>query len=156
MGYTRRQFVTAAYEEIGLASYVFDLETEALESAGRKLDTMMGEWNGRGIRLGYPLPTNPQDADLDTQTRVPDWANNAVISNLAVLLAPRHGKTVAPQTTAAARSGLDLVLSKCSMPPEVRLGPLPSGAGNKTITNPFLTRPSEPLTAGPDSELTFE
>jgi hypothetical protein len=30
MGYTKRQFVSAAFEEIGLASYVFDLAARAV------------------------------------------------------------------------------------------------------------------------------
>ena len=35
MGYSKRQFVAAAFEEIGLASYVFDLQPEQLQSALR-------------------------------------------------------------------------------------------------------------------------
>lgn len=56
MGWTKRQFVTQAFEEIGLASYVFDLTPEQLDSALRRLDTMIASWNALGIRLGYPLP----------------------------------------------------------------------------------------------------
>ena len=40
MGWTKRQFVTQAFEEIGLASYVFDLTPEQLQSALRRLDAM--------------------------------------------------------------------------------------------------------------------
>jgi hypothetical protein len=54
MGYTKRQFISAAFEEIGLASYVFDLQPEQLQSALRRLDAMMADWNAKGIRLGYP------------------------------------------------------------------------------------------------------
>jgi len=74
MGYSKRQFVTAAFEEIGLASYVFDLNPEQMESALRRLDAMMADWNAKGIRLGYPLPSSPQNSDLDEQTNVPDSA----------------------------------------------------------------------------------
>ena len=70
MGYSKRQFVAAAFEEIGLASYVFDLQTEQLQSAMRRIDAMMADWNGKGIRLGYPLPGSPQDSDLDELYRV--------------------------------------------------------------------------------------
>ena len=71
MGYTKRQFVTSAFEEIGLADYVFDLQPEQLEAALRRLDSMMAEWNAMGIRLGYSMPSSPQDSDLDEQTNVP-------------------------------------------------------------------------------------
>ena len=75
MGYTKRQFISAAFEEIGLASYVFDLQPEQLESALRRLDAMMADWNAKGIRLGYPLPSSPQDSSLDEETLVPDSAS---------------------------------------------------------------------------------
>ena len=48
MGWTKRQFVAQAFEEIGLASYVFDLTPEQLQSALRRLDTMMAAWNALG------------------------------------------------------------------------------------------------------------
>lgn len=72
MGYSKRQFVAAAFEEIGLASYVFDLQPEQLQSALRRLDAMIADWNGKGIRLGYPLPGSPQYSDLDEPSEVPD------------------------------------------------------------------------------------
>jgi hypothetical protein len=56
MSYTKRQFVTAAFEEIGLASYVFDLTNDELTSACKRLDAMMADWNAKGIRLSYPIP----------------------------------------------------------------------------------------------------
>jgi hypothetical protein len=87
MGYTKRQFVTSAFEEIGLADYVFDLQPEQLEAALRRLDSMMAEWNAAGIRLGYAMPSSPQDSDLDTETNVPDSAWEAIITNLAIRIA---------------------------------------------------------------------
>mgnify|MGYP000518919073 CR=1 FL=1 len=45
MSYTKRQFVIAAFEEIGLASYTFDITDDELSSACRRLDAMMAEWN---------------------------------------------------------------------------------------------------------------
>ena len=40
MGWTKRQFVTQAFEEIGLAAYVFDLQPQQLDSALRKLNAV--------------------------------------------------------------------------------------------------------------------
>jgi hypothetical protein len=67
VSYTKRQFITAAFEEIGLASYVFDLQPQDLQTALRRLDAMMAEWNGKGLRLAYPIPLSPEDSDLDTE-----------------------------------------------------------------------------------------
>ena len=51
MGYTKRQIIEAACEEIGLANYAFDMQPEQLQAMMRRLDAMMAEWNAKGIRL---------------------------------------------------------------------------------------------------------
>lgn len=156
MSFTKRQFIDDAYGELGMASYIFDLEPETIQRALRRLDSMMADWNGRGIRLGYPISGSPADSDLDELTSVPDRANKAVILNLAIELAPGHGKTVSPQTLAAAKRALDTVMAWSAMPPEVQLTNIPRGAGAKNTTSPFFPGPTDPLTAGPDSELEFQ
>lgn len=47
MSYTKGELVNAALEEIGLASYEFDISSESSESALRRLDSMMMEWKDR-------------------------------------------------------------------------------------------------------------
>jgi len=156
MGYTKRQFVTSAFEEIGLADYVFDLSPEQLESALRRLDAMIAEWNAKGIRLSYPLPSSPQDSDLDQETFVPDAAYEAVITNLAVRIAPGYGKTVSPDTKMVAKGAYDTLLQRATFPLEQQFpDTMPSGAGNKPwwYDNPFLQQPVDPVDAGPDGPL---
>jgi len=158
MGWTKRQFVTQAFEEIGLAAYVFDLTPDQLQSALRRLDSMMASWNAKGIRLGYPIPSNPQDSDLDQETGVPDAANEAIYLNLGIRLAPGFGKVVSAETKLAAKMGYDTLLSRAAVPPEMQLpGTMPSGAGNKpwNIDNPFIEGPVEPLLAGEDGPIEF-
>jgi hypothetical protein len=159
MGYSKRQFVAAAFEEIGLASYVFDLQPEQLQSAMRRIDAMMADWNGKGIRLGYPLPGSPQDSDLDEPTLVPDWANEAIITNGAVRIAPGYGKVVMPETKAVAKDSYNTLLQRATVPPEQQLpATMPAGAGNKpwrVYDNPFIRPPVDPVDAGPDGPLQF-
>ena len=159
MGYSKRQFVAAAFEEIGLASYVFDLQPEQLQSALRRLDAMMADWNGKGIRLGYPLPGSPQDSDLDEPTLVPDSANQAILTNLAIRIAPSYGKVVMPETKAVAKDSYNTLLQRATMPPEQQLpATMPAGAGNKpwrVYDNPFIRPPVDPVDAGPDGPLQF-
>lgn len=159
MGYSKRQFVSAAFEEIGLASYAFDLQPQQFESALRRLDAMIADWNGKGIRLGYPLPSSPQFSDLDAQSEVPDSANEAIITNLATRIAPSYGKQVMPQTMMTARNAYQTLLSRATMPFEQQLpGTMPSGAGNKpwrVYDDPFLRRPVDPLLAGQDGQIQF-
>lgn len=156
MGYTKRQFITAAFEEIGLADYVFDLSPEQLEGALRRLDAMMMEWNAKGIRLGYPIASSPQDADLDTQTFTPDSAWEAVITNLAVRIAPGYGKTVSPDTKMIAKDGLNTLMQRAAFPLEKQLPEtMPIGQGNKPWRwdNPYVYPPADPVDAGPDGPI---
>ena len=157
MGWTKRQFIEQAFEEIGLASYVFDLTPEQLDSALRRLDSMMASWNAKGLRLGYPLPSSPTDSDLDEQSGVPDSANEAIYTNLAIRLAPGFGKMVLPEAKANAKAAFDVLMMRAALPLEQQMpGTMPSGAGNKpwrTTSNPFLDPPVDPLLAGQDGPI---
>ncbi len=155
-GYTKRQFIEAALEELGLASYAFDMQPQQMISAGRRLDAMAGEWNGKGIRLGYPI-SNPTTIDLNEQTNVPDSANEAIITNLAIRLAPSFGRQVMPGTMATAKQAYNTVLSRSALPPEQQLPSMPAGAGQKPwrIGNPFTPEPEDDIAVGPDGVLIY-
>jgi P22 tail accessory factor len=158
MGWTKRQFVVQAYEEIGYASYAYDLQPEQLQAGLRRLEAMIATWNGRGVRLGYPLSSNPDNANLDDVTQVPDAANEAIASNLACKIAPIVGKAVSPETKQAARSSYMQLLSRFTKPNEMQLpNTMPSGAGNKPWRQdtPFLPVPDDPIDAGDDGQLNF-
>jgi hypothetical protein len=159
MGYSKLQFVQAAFEEIGLASYVFDLQPQQIESALRRLDAMMADWNGKGIRLAYPIPSNPENSDINAETGVPDSANEAIITNLALRLAPSYGKQIMPQTQVVARNAYQTLLNRAAMPTEQQMpGTMPAGAGNKPwrlYDDPFLRRPEEGVLAGQDGDIEY-
>jgi len=159
MGYTKQQFISAAFEEIGLASYVFDLQPEQLESALRRLDAMMADWNAKGIRLGYPLPSSPQDSTLSEETLVPDSAYEAIICSLAIRLAPSFGKTVMIETKTTAKQGYDILLQRATFPLEKQLpATSPAGAGSKpwrVYDPPYVRPPYFPVDAGPDGPLEY-
>lgn len=161
MAYTKRDIVNRAFEEIGLAAYVYDLAPQQLEGALQRLDAMMATWNGKGIRLGYPLPSSTAASDLNQDVGVPDDALEAMHLNLAVRIAPGYGKTVSPDTKANAQLSYKALLSRSTFPVEMQLGDMtiPSGQGNKGwryYNDAFLRQPTDPLTAGPDSALTWE
>lgn len=157
MGWTKRQFVEQAFEEVGYASYAYDLEPEQLQSACRRLDSMIGTWNGKGIRLGYPIPASPENTDLDTETGVPDSANETIYLNLAIRLAPGLGKVVPPELKASAKAGYNVLLSRANFPMEKQFpASMPIGAGYKHTERNFVDPPEDPLLAGEDNELVFE
>lgn len=159
MGWTKGQFINQAFGEIGLASYVFDLNPEQLQNALRRLDTMMAAWNALGIRLGYPLPSSPEDSDLDEETNVPDSAYEAIYTNLGIKLAPSFGKQVMPETKITAKESYNTLLSRAAMPQEQQLpGTMPAGAGKKSwrmYDDPFLRRPVDDVLAGGDGPIEY-
>lgn len=161
MSWTKREIVTNAFEEVGLASYAFDLQPEQLQAGLRRLDNMMATWNSRGLRIGYPLVNSPASSSLDDDTNVTDEAIEAIALNLAVRIAPMLGKTVSPDTKASARSAYMALLSRRSTVPEMLndANAIPAGAGNKywRITgDPFLIQEERGLTTGQDAELDLE
>ena len=158
MGWTKGQFVDAAFEEIGMATYVFDLSADQIQGALRRLDGMIAAWNAKGIRLGYPLPSSPNNSDLNDQTNVPDSAYEAIYTNLAIKIAPGYGKSVSPDTKMTAKQSLQTLLSRAAYPMEQQLpSTMPAGAGNKPwrYDNPYLADPIDPLLAGQDGEIEF-
>lgn len=161
MSWTKRQILDAAFEEMGLAGYEFDITPEEQMSLLRKLDSMMAMWETYGIRVGYNRTVDPKDADPDQDSGLPDTANEAVYLNLAVRGAAGYGKALASSTLLTAKIAYDGLLSLCmSNPPQVQLrGNLPIGAGYKRPNangGPFVAPPRDLLTTGPDGLLEFD
>ena len=114
MGLSKRQIITAAFSELGLASYAFDLQPEDLQDALQKLDAMMATWGGRGIRIGYS--GGDGSGEISNPTEVPAWADEAMSLGLALRLAPGYGKTPSLETKIAAQQAFMTVLNKVSQP----------------------------------------
>lgn len=150
MTWKKRQLVTQAFEEIGLASYVFDLTPEQLQSAVARMDAMVHSWEANGVRIGYSAVS-----DLDEDSGIVDGANEAVYLNLAVRLAPSYGKVLPNETKASARAAYVSLANRSACPvPEMQFPTtLPLGGG---VHNVFAAPPDDPLLAGPDGEIVFE
>jgi hypothetical protein len=117
---------------------------------------MMMEWNAQGVRLGYAVASSPQDSDLDTETNTPDSAWEAVITNLAIRIAPGYGKTVSPDTKVMAKNAYNILLQRAAFPLEKQLPEtMPIGQGNKPWRwdNPYVYPPVDPVDAGPDGPI---
>jgi len=162
MGWTKRQYIEQAFEEIGLAAYIFDLTPEQLQSALRRLDAMMAGWNANGIRIGWPIPSIADGSDIGVDAKAPDIANEAIYLNLAIRLASSFGKTLSSDTKMYADAAYSNLLNQTSAPTPERQFPdtLSRGAGTKpwrSLDNTqFMKTPSNPLQAGEDSEINFD
>jgi hypothetical protein len=156
MSYTKRDLVTAALAEIGLSSYAFDLSTDQLNHALIRLDAMMAEWNARGVRLGYSVPADAISSSLQDDSGLPDSAWTAAITNLAIQIAPSYGKTVSNQTLTVARQAWNTLLSRAAVPPEMKLGMVPAGAGNKNAFGTFVVPENIDQTERPEESVSFQ
>jgi len=142
MSYTKGELVMSALNEIGIADYDFDIQPEQKESAMRRLDSMMAEWSAKGILLSYPLPGSANGSELTQDSNVPDTAIEAVITNLAIRIAPSYGKIVLQETKMTAKNSLNLLFSMFSMPKEMQLPSMPKGAGYKSEC-PYSEKPED-------------
>lgn len=163
MGWTKRQLVTQAFEEIGLAAYVFDLNPDQLNSALRRMDAMIAGWSANGVRIKYSLPASPQDSDLDEDSGIPDFAIEAVYLGLAVRLGPSFGKTISPETKQFADMAYNNMANQVAFPTIERELPrtMPRGSGTKpwrNFNNPFVYGPTtdQEFDAGSDGKVQLE
>jgi len=154
--WTKKQLIEQAFDELALAGFVYDLDPDQLESALRRMDTMLAQWSGAGIALGYLLPAGPDDSNIDDASGIPDAAIEAVYMNLAVRIAASRGKTLTAETKLAAKRAYDRLLGNVARA-AARAVPMPNtmprGAGNKPWRHgvPFFfgpgCAPAEPTTA---------
>lgn len=161
MGWTKEQLIDEAFAELRLAGYTFDIEPEEKLTALRRMDTMMATWEAKGIRVGYPLPSSPDDSNLSDDSGLPDAAVEAVFLNLAKRLAPGFGKQLSVGTLQAARDGYDTLLWAAARPPQQQLpSTLARGAGNRPWRNavsPFFLAPdTDPLSVSSGGDLDIQ
>ena len=156
--WTNKQIIEQAFEEIGLASYIFDITPDQLESALRRLDLMVASWQARNIQIGYPLPASPGNSNIDEEIQTSLNNNEALVLNLAVRLAPAYGKSVSPDTKATAKLLYDQLLIEAAMPYEQQfVRTLPLGAGYKRTDQVFVNVPDlNPLIVENNDQMLFK
>lgn len=140
MSYTKGELALSALEELGIASYEFDVDPEQISSAIRRLDSMMADWNSRGLTLSFPIQKE-EDSDSDTDSNIPSWAWEAVVTNLAIKLGPSYGKAVSPETKINAKNSLNSVYGVFAKPKEMQFSSMPRGAGHKPIDYRYTPSP---------------
>ena len=157
MSYTKRQFIIAAFEELGLSDANYNLQDGQLKVALKRLDGMMATWDAKGLRLSYPIPSSPEDSNLDTETTVPDKANEAIYLNLAIKIASSFGKVVSQELKVNAREAYRTLLASNAYPlSEKQLDNLPRGAGAKVrqgYNSTYITPEDPYIEVGSDGDL---
>jgi hypothetical protein len=158
VAWSKRDIIQQAFTEIGLADYAFDLDPAQFQSALRRLDAMITQWENKGIRLAYPVPVSYANSSLDQSIEGQDTALEALYLNLAMRLAPQFGKTPSPDTKMLAFQAYKTLLAMSAQPVEMQIdnSRVPAGAGNNAYADPlypFLRQPRRGIAAGDDSEI---
>jgi len=142
MSWTKQQLISYAFNELGLSSYAYDMMPEQFEIALNKLDAMLALWNSTGVNIGYNL-SNINTSNINQDSGIPDFMNEAVYLNLAIRLAPSFGKIVSTETKVSARQAYNQALNKLVKPvPMQRDYFTPAGAGNGNNREVFLNAPN--------------
>jgi hypothetical protein len=130
---TAEQVVSDALQEILVQADEQSIQATDMQAGIRYLNRMVNEWAARGMPLGFTNITKVSDF-----VTVPDGALGAIVSNLAIRLAPQFDAAIPIELAAAARSGMDAVRdltvtsSATQMP-----GTMPVGSGNEGFEQGF-------------------
>lgn len=146
MGWTKRQIIDEAFSELALQGYEFDITPEEQQTALRRLDTMMATWDGLGIRVGYLLPSSPDESNIDADSGLPDYAVETTYLHLAMRIAAGFGKQLSADTKRSASEGYKALMARAAMPRQQQFsGTLPVGAGNRSFPTrgPFYPPPCD-------------
>lgn len=138
MSYTKGELVSAAMGEIGIAEYEFDITAEEITSGLQKLDAMLANWGARGLHLSYSLPATAKGSDSADPSNIPDTAVEAVITNLAIRIAPGYGKTVPLETRVVAKNSLNTLFGLSTAPNSKPYNNTIKGQGYKDYDRPFF------------------
>jgi hypothetical protein len=157
MAWTKAQLVADAFGEIALAGHVFDIDPDEQQSALRRMEMMLANWEGRGITLGYSFAGDAAAIDADVDSGLPMSAVETVVINTAKRIAAGYGKALNAQQMQDARDSFTVLLKAAAFPPEMQLPAImPRGAGTKPwrASRPFVNVPNtSPLAVNDGGDL---
>ena len=137
--WSKQEIIMEALEEIGISAYDFDSTAYNLQSALRRLDSMMAIWIDKKIIFDpeYPYFTDPKLSDLDQDTNAPGEAIEPMFLSLSILIAPGYGKTISRQTKINSKIGFNNLLGNYVVGTELELGRFLVGAAAKRPIYPW-------------------
>lgn len=130
---TKGQLVDTALRRAGIASSAMLLgpEPESVADALEDLETMMAQWEGEGVALGYAFTGN-QSPEPSENSGLPSWAWSAVAHNLAIrCLIDNQRPIPSDLATLAYNEKLALNAQDISIPSLQRRNDMPRGTGNR-------------------------
>ncbi len=156
MTWTKKKIVEAAFTELRLSGYVFDMTPEELVTATDRLEAVMASVEQDGVQVGYVFGD-----DIGGESGVPMHAVETVFCLLACRLATNLGKEVRAETMRVAAEGMQRLRRHAFIPAAQQLAPMFGGAGvghgRPRIGSAFLrpNNPPQPIQTEEGGGLTF-
>ena len=149
-GYSKLDLVNAAFNEIGFANYIYDIDPEQLNRVMMQMDAMLMNWKAQGINVGYYQTYTPGQSDINSDSGLPSTAIEACYLGLAKRIAPSFGKALSPDTIKNFGDAWRAMLANIARDiPYHAPGHIVSGAGNRS----WVDRAFLPVTEGSIDEL---
>jgi hypothetical protein len=126
-----------ALKEVNVISEVATASPEQGQFVLRRLNQMMALWaQTKDMDMGWF-----DQADTSGDMPTPDWVNLAIITGLAVAIAPKYGATISQELASIATSSISGVQTRLILDRKrgVDLSYLPVGAGHYGRGNSILT-----------------
>ncbi len=120
------EYVSGAYEQLAIWGITADPEPQEIVKALVRLNGLMLQWENRNIFLGW----NVGAEDPNDESGLPDWAQEAVFTNLALKIAPLYGRMATTDQKQEAANAYEAITlnNLCNMEyPDT----MPVGAGNQ-------------------------
>lgn len=130
--YTRQ-----ALRKLGLRADEFSIDSDETRDALCELESMMLNWDGRGLRFGYALAADPENVNPNEDANIPDYVGDAVIYQLAMRLAADYGKSINPSLAQQAQASMNTLYMNLDIPVNQYPRTMPIGSGNQRRFNRF-------------------
>lgn len=134
---TVQQVIDDSLREINVISEVASASAEQGKFVLRRLNQMMALWAAtKDLDLGWF-----DQPDTNANMPTPEWADLAIITGLAVAIAPKYGASISQELAMIADSSISGIQSKLIIEKKktVDLSYLPVGSGHYGRGNNILT-----------------
>lgn len=124
---TNAAIITAALRELGVLGEGEEASAEQGAHALGKLNRMIEAWTDNDIELGYF-----QQSSTTAACPITYWSERAVITRLALELAPTYGATITPELAFAANEAYTSLLRKIMIDAQkpLDMSHMPTGSGH--------------------------
>ncbi len=143
---TALTLINDALNDLEVKSAEVDLTTDEIATGIRYLNRLMVTFAAGGLNVGFTKVVNQTD-----ESGIPDWFEDAVVTHLAIRLAPSFGVQINPAIVVAAKAAISLATKRIvHLHPVALPSTMPIGSGNYQGDNTrfFLDGTDDELEAG--------